>query len=181
MPNVAERTVGVIGLGAMGRPVAGYLALAGCPTVAYDPDGEAVAEVVEQGVQSADSVRELAAQSSLLLLMVPSDRDVLDVCDGPDGMLAAAAPGSVLLICSSVTPQTCRLVAEWAAPHGVDVLDAALTGGVQAAAAGEINLLVGGERGVLDAVRPWLAPWTKVVHHLGPLGAGQVGKTVSNL
>jgi 3-hydroxyisobutyrate dehydrogenase-like beta-hydroxyacid dehydrogenase len=181
MSNVAERTVGVIGLGAMGRPVAGYLALAGCPTVAYDPDGEAVAEVVEQGVQSARGVRELAARSDIVLLMVPSDQDVLDVSTGADGVLAGAAPGSVLLICSSVTPATCRLVEEQAEPRGVEVLDAALTGGVRAAAAGEINLLVGGEQRVLDAIRPWLAPWTKAVHHLGALGAGQIGKTVNNL
>jgi 3-hydroxyisobutyrate dehydrogenase-like beta-hydroxyacid dehydrogenase len=63
----------------------------------------------------------------------------------------------------------------------VHVLDAALTGGVRAADAGEINLLVGGDEDVLERIRPVLTPWTATVHHLGPLGAGQIGKTVNNL
>src|SRR6266496_3219483 len=81
----------------------------------------------------------------------------------------------------SVRPDTCREVAAFAEPKGVDVLDAALTGGVRAAEAGAINLLVGGDADVLDRVRPSLDPWTKSVHHLGPLGSGQVGKTVNNM
>jgi 3-hydroxyisobutyrate dehydrogenase-like beta-hydroxyacid dehydrogenase len=72
-------------------------------------------------------------------------------------------------------------VAAAAQPHRVDVLDAALTGGVRAAQAGTINLLVGGDAAVLERIRPSLGPWTGSVHHLGALGAGQVGKTVNNL
>ncbi|GAB1818306.1 NAD(P)-dependent oxidoreductase [Herbidospora sp. RD11066] len=91
-----------------------------------------------------------------------------------------AESGPVVLLCSSVRPETCVHVAQ-AAPPGVDVLDAALTGGVRGAEAGAINLLVGGDVEVLERVRPLLAPWTAAVHHLGPLGAGQVGKTANNL
>ena len=181
MANVAGRTVGVVGLGAMGGPVPDISRSPGCRTFSLRPRWRSRRRRRGAGGAGGHSVRDLAARSDIVLLMVPSDQDVLEVAAGVDGVLAAASPGAVLLICSSVTPATCRLVEERAEPLGVEVLDAALTGGVRAAAAGEINLLVGGEQRVLDAIRPWLAPWTDAVHHLGPLGAGQVGKTVNNL
>lgn len=177
----AERSAGLIGLGAMGRPAAEFLAKAGIPTFCYDEDRAVMDQVAGHGVRPTGGVAELAAASDVIVVMVPSDQDVLDVCSPDTGVLSTARPGSVVLICSSVTPETCRQVAAQAAPRGVDVLDAALTGGVRAAEAGEINLLVGGGEEVLDRVRPQLAPWTKTVHHLGALGSGQVGKTVNNL
>ncbi|MBO0847664.1 MAG: NAD(P)-dependent oxidoreductase, partial [Nocardioides sp.] len=174
-------TVGVIGLGAMGRPAAELLAAAGVETHAYDTDSAVLDAVVDKGVKAADSLAALAAASSVILVFVPTDDDVVAVCSPKGGILAGAAEGSTILICSSARPDTCRKVAELAAPHGVDVLDAALTGGVRAAEAGTINLLVGGDEAVLDKVRPTLEPWCGTVHLLGPLGAGQVGKTVNNL
>lgn len=176
-----RKPVGLIGLGAMGRPAAAFLAKAGLDTYCYDEDREVMDRVAAQGVRPKGSIAELAAASEVIVLMVPSDQDVIDVCSPETGVLSAAAPGSVVLICSSVTPDTCALVARQAAPAGVEVLDAALTGGVRAAEAGEINLLVGGDELILDSIRPELAPWTKTVHHLGGLGSGQVGKTVNNL
>jgi 3-hydroxyisobutyrate dehydrogenase-like beta-hydroxyacid dehydrogenase len=174
-------SVGLIGLGAMGRPAAELLAAAGHATHCFDPDQDVVARAVAAGVVAAPTLAQLGAASDVVLVMVPSDEDVLQVCSPTDGVLAGARPGSVLLICSSVTPETCDRVAELAQPLGVDVLDAALTGGVRAAEAGTINLLVGGDAAVLERIRPALAPWTGTVHHLGRLGAGQVGKTVNNL
>jgi 3-hydroxyisobutyrate dehydrogenase-like beta-hydroxyacid dehydrogenase len=174
-------SVGLIGLGAMGRPAAEFQAKAGHPTYCYDEDRAVMDRVAAAGVRPTESVVDLAATSDIVVVMVPSDQDVLDVCSATGGVLSSARPGTVVLICSSVTPDTCRRVAEQAGPRGVDVLDAALTGGVRAADAGEINLLVGGDERVLDRIRPALAPWTKTVHHLGALGAGQVGKTVNNL
>jgi 3-hydroxyisobutyrate dehydrogenase-like beta-hydroxyacid dehydrogenase len=175
------KTVGLIGLGAMGRPAAEFLAAGGVTTYAFDSDRALLDLVAGRGVHPADSVADLAARSDVVLVMVPTDDDVLEVCAGPGGVLSAARRGSVILVCSSVTPDTCREVADAAVLRGIDVLDAALTGGVRAAEAGEINLLVGGEEHVLDSVRDELAPWTATVHHLGPLGSGQVGKTVNNL
>ncbi|WP_329457799.1 NAD(P)-dependent oxidoreductase [Streptomyces sp. NBC_01497] len=181
MTAVGTKTVGLIGLGAMGRPAAEFLAAAGVTTYAFDADRALMDQVAERGVRPAASIAELAADSDVVVVMVPTDQDVLDVCAEAGGVLSTARSGSVLLVCSSVTPDTCRTVATAAARKGVDVLDAALTGGVRAAEAGEINLLVGGDERVLDSVRTELAPWTRTVHHLGPLGSGQVGKTVNNL
>jgi len=181
MTATRKQSVGLVGLGMMGRPAAELLAADGHPTFAYDVDAAAMDAITAHGVHRVDGLRALAERCDVVLVMVPSDQDVLDVCAGPGGLLEGAPRGGVLVICSSVTPATCRRVAVAAEPHGVDVLDAALTGGVRAAEAGTINLLVGGDGAVLDRIRPALAPWTGTVHHLGGLGAGQVGKTVNNL
>lgn len=165
----------------MGRPAAELLAAAGVETYAYDTDGAALDAAAAKGIKAADSLVRLGAACDVVLVFVPTDDDVVAVCSEQDGILAEAAAGSVVLICSSVRPDTCRSVAALAGERGVDVLDAALTGGVRAAEAGTINLLVGGDAAVLDRVRPSLEPWTGTVHLLGGLGAGQVGKTVNNL
>jgi 3-hydroxyisobutyrate dehydrogenase-like beta-hydroxyacid dehydrogenase len=165
----------------MGRPAAELLAAAGHETVCFDPDDAVLDAVAANGAKPVATLAELGAASQVVLVLVPTDADVLEVCSTTDGVLADAAPGTVVLICSSVRPDTCSAVADLARARGVDVLDAALTGGVRAAEAGEINLLVGGDAAVLDRIRGALEPWTKTVHHLGPLGAGQIGKTVNNL
>jgi 3-hydroxyisobutyrate dehydrogenase len=176
-----QQTVGIIGLGAMGRPTAEYLAAAGIPTSAYDVDEKIVTALSAKGVRPSTSLTELAAECDVILVFVPTDEDVREVCSPESGVFSTARAGSILLICSSVRPETCTEIEKLARPLGVAVLDAALTGGVRGAEAGEVNLLVGGDEQVLERVRPILKPWTKAVHHLGPLGAGQVGKTVNNL
>jgi 3-hydroxyisobutyrate dehydrogenase-like beta-hydroxyacid dehydrogenase len=173
--------VGVVGLGAMGRPIAEHLLGSGATTTVLDLDRTAVEEVAARGAKAASTLPELAAASDVVVVIVPSDDDVRRVFFGADGLLAGARPGSVMLISASVRPETCAEVAEAARERNVDVLDAALTGGVRGAEAGRINLLVGGDELVLDRIRPALEPWTVAVHHLGPLGSGQVGKTVNNL
>lgn len=180
LPKMHDRTVGVLGLGAMGAPIARHLLDAGTPVVVHDLDDQAVSAAVAAGAKAAEDLASLGAASDIVLVVVPSDEDVRAVCLGSEGLLARASAGDTVLVCSSVRPDTCELLAE-AAPEGVAVLDAALTGGVRGAEEGAINLLVGGDRSALDAVRPQLEPWTKSVHHLGALGSGQVGKTANNL
>ena len=172
--------VGIVGLGAMGRPIAEYLLKAGHPTTVLDLDADAVAAVVAQGATAAGELADVA-DNDLVLIIVPTDEDVRTVSLGEDGLIAHPRAGSVWMISASVTPQTCSDIAEAGAAVGVDVLDGALTGGVRGADAGEINLLVGGDDAVLERIRPGLDPWCKAVHHLGGLGAGQVGKTVNNM
>jgi 3-hydroxyisobutyrate dehydrogenase-like beta-hydroxyacid dehydrogenase len=173
-------TVAVIGLGAMGRPVVRHLLAAGMDVVVRDVEHGAVEVAVALGATTAASDAEAASRSAAVAVFVPTDADVCAVCLGENGVLAGARDGTVVLLCSSVRPETCEQVAA-AAPPGVHVLDAALTGGVRGAEAGEVNLLVGGDADVIERVRPLLEPWTIAIHHLGPLGAGQVGKTANNL
>lgn len=172
-----QQVVGVVGLGAMGGPIAGHLRRAGSSVVVADLDADAVATRVAEGATAATDLADLARRCDVVLVVVATDDEVRSVCSG---LLAHCRPGAVVLLCSSVRPDTCEAVAAQA-PQGVAVLDAALTGGVRGAEGGVVNLLVGGDADALDRVRPALAPWTSSVHHLGPLGAGQVGKTVNNL
>jgi 3-hydroxyisobutyrate dehydrogenase-like beta-hydroxyacid dehydrogenase len=171
---------GVIGLGAMGGPIAGHLAAAGIDTVVTDLDPDAVAAAHARGAEPAEDAATVAARSGVVIVVVATDEQLHEVVTGPRGVFTTARPGTVVLLSSSALPQTCRELAA-AAPAGVDVLDAALTGGVRAAEAGRLTLLAGGDHAALEAARPVLPPWTAAVHLLGDVGAGQVGKTVNNL
>jgi len=179
-PQVQHQTVGVIGLGAMGAPIARHLSAAGFQVLVADLDPMLVEAAERDGGRPVPAPSELAAASDVVLVLVATDEQVLSVCAGAGGLLPACRAGTAVLLCSSLRPETCQAVSD-AATDGVAVLDAALTGGVRGAQAGTIHLLVGGDPAVLEALRPVLAPWTSSVHHLGPLGAGQVGKTVNNL
>lgn len=172
--------IGVVGLGAMGGPIAEHLARAGMTVVVADLVAGSVAAAVAAGAVAAGDLPDVGARSDVVLVVVATDDDVLAVSAGEGGFLGSCRPGTAVLLCSSVRPDTCDAVTA-AAPPGVEVLDAALTGGVRGAEEGQINLLVGGDADVLDRVRPVLTPWTRAVHHLGPLGAGQIGKTANNL
>ncbi|WP_281689668.1 NAD(P)-dependent oxidoreductase [Pseudonocardia thermophila] len=171
---------GVIGLGAMGGPIARHLAGTGIPTTVCDVDPTAVTAATAHGAVAAADPAGVAAAAGLVIVVVATDDQLRDALSSEKGVFAGARPGTVVLLSSSALPTTCRELAA-AAPDGVDVLDAAMTGGVRNAEAGRLTLLVGGDAAALDAVRPLLPPWTAAVHHLGDVGAGQVGKTVNNL
>jgi len=174
-------SVGVVGLGAMGAPIARHLARAGHPVVVHDLDQRRAAAVALHGCAVAPDVAGLAQRCQVVLVVVPSDDDVRRVCLGGDGLVSRLPAEAIIVVCSSVHPATVRELAAIAADRGPAVLDAALTGGVRAAEGGAINLLVGGDAEVLDRVRGALDPWCASVHHLGPLGAGQIAKSANNL
>jgi 3-hydroxyisobutyrate dehydrogenase-like beta-hydroxyacid dehydrogenase len=172
-----EDEIALVGAGAMGAPIVKYLVGAGFPVVVCDLDAGRRADAEALGARSTSTVDDIAA-APVALVMVPTDDDVKLVA-GQYAKVAKA--GSVLVIHSSVQTATCLEVQEAVAPHGVRVVDAALTGGVRGAEAGRINLLVGGSDDDVADLVPVFAPWTSHVNHLGPLGSGQVGKTVNNL
>jgi 3-hydroxyisobutyrate dehydrogenase-like beta-hydroxyacid dehydrogenase len=161
--------VGVVGLGAMGRPIAERLARAGFEVLGQDPHATDV-----EGVRMVPSV----AAADLVLVIVPTDDDVTDVVTG---LLAAARPGQIIAISASVRPATCHDLAARAATAGVDVIDVALTGGIRGARDGTLNLLVGGDPAVVDRCWDVFAAIAGGWHVLGPVGAGQVAKAASNL
>jgi 3-hydroxyisobutyrate dehydrogenase-like beta-hydroxyacid dehydrogenase len=178
MREGSKPSVGAVGLGAMGGPIVRHLLAAGLEVHVVDPDGEAVARC--PGAVRRDTPADMAAAVDVVLVLVPDDDDTRSVCTARDGIFAGATAGTVVLLCSSLQPQTCEAVAA-AAPRGVVVLDAALTGGVRGVEAGEVNLLVGGDAEALGRVRWALDPWCSRIHHLGRLGSGQVAKTANNL
>src|SRR3990170_7054800 len=175
------RSVGVVGIGTMGSPIAGHLLTGGYRVTIYDIRRALVEELSQRGAQPARSAKEVAAHSDLTLVIVVDDAQVKEVCVGPGGVLEGAQSGAIVAICSTVQPTTCREVAVTADARGVRVLDTPMLRGVAAAVEGKLLLMVGGDAEVLNRGRPVFRTFANDVCHLGDLGSGQVGKIVNNL
>jgi 3-hydroxyisobutyrate dehydrogenase len=166
----------MVGLGAMGRPIAEHIAAAGFKTLAFDLSPDAKAD----GVTIVNSLADLAP-ADVVIVIVPTDEDVTDVLAGHGGIFENGKPGLTVVISASVKPSTCRQLAEAGEKRQIRVIDAALTGGVRGAESGEINLLVGGPKQAADAISDVFGAFASNYHVLGEVGAGQVGKSANNL
>jgi len=178
---MAIQSVGVIGVGVMGGPIAGHLLKGGYRLTVYDVKPELMADLEKRGARPATSPKDLGAGSDLVLVIVVDDAQVKEVCLGPDGVLAGARAGAVVAICSTVQPATCREIGSAARSRGIHVLDAPMIRGAAAAAEGKLLLMVGGDAAVLERCRPAFSTFAPDLCHLGELGSGQVGKIVNNL
>jgi 3-hydroxyisobutyrate dehydrogenase-like beta-hydroxyacid dehydrogenase len=177
VPFSTQDRIALVGAGAMGGPIVRHLVRAGFPVTVCDLSADRRAAAEAAGATSTSTVDDLG-NCRVALVMVPTDDDVRLVA----GQYGAVAPaGAVLVISSSVQTATCVEVAETLRPRGIRVVDAALTGGVRGAEAGQLDLLVGGSDADVAELDPVFAPWARRINHLGPLGTGQVGKTVGNL
>lgn len=173
--------VGVVGLGKMGRPVAQRLAECGFDVVGHDTRPGADQGCRDDGIAFVRSAREVAARSDATLVLVGSDEEVLStVTDAELGVLAGAVSGHVVLLGSTVAPATSTTLGRLAAPHGVEVLDAALCRGEAPARDGALLVLAGGPEDVFQRWRHVLDAIGSDVHRIGALGAGQVAKMVNN-
>ena len=175
--------VGFVGLGTMGRGMARRLVSAGLPVQVFDVNEAAVQELVAAGAEAGRSLTDLGANCRVLMIAVVNDQQVRQVLGTPGGtgLLARARPGTVVLIHSTIPPETCRELAASAAAAGITVLDAPMTGNEHAAAAGQLSVMVGGELAGLEAARPALEAFAARITHLGPVGAGQLAKIANNL
>lgn len=174
----SEPTVGFIGLGNMGGPMARRLVNAGHPVHVFDLVPEAVAGLVAAGAKPADSAVAAARGVDFLLTSLPRPDHVESVMAGPEGALAALAPGSVWVdLTTNRAELLSRLAAE--APDGVSVVESPVTGAVDGARSGNLTLFVGGAEADVDRVVPVLEHLGKVIR-CGPLGTGNVVKLVTN-
>lgn len=173
--------VGFIGLGNQGQPIAANLVPAGFETTVYDLSEEPVAALVAGGAKAAGSPRELAARSDVIGICVPADEHVRAVVLGDDGVLAGAARGAVIAIHSTILPETAQELARVASPHGVEVLDACVTGGAARAKARQLTFLVGGALAALETVRPYLEVSAARILHAGEVGNGAKLKLCLNV
>ncbi len=173
--------VGVVGLGAMGQPIARHLVRGGHQVIAYDTRPEAVEAACASGARGAGSPREVGALSEFTLVIVADDAQVTEACLGTEGILAGARRGSVIAILSSVSPETCHAVGGRAEATGVHVVDAPMMRGAMAAEDGNLLLMVGGDAQVVERCKPVFQAFAPDICHLGALGLGQVGKSVNNL
>ncbi len=173
--------VGVVGVGALGRAFATRLRDAGFRVAVHDPGEEARAWARATGLEVAGTPRELAAASETVLLAVPDTPEILEALEGPDGLAAGVRAGTTVVVMSTVSPDTPLELDRRLAPHGVGVVDAPVSGGPEAAATGELAIMVGGADEDVAAVRPVLTALGSHVVHVGPTGHGELAKLVNNL
>ena len=173
---------GFIGLGNQGKPIAAHLPAAGFETLVYDIAQEPVQELVAAGAKAAATPRELGANADVVGICVPEDAHVRAVVFGDDGLLAGMTPGGVILIHSTILPETAVEVAEAAAAKDVAVMDACVTGGAARAESKQLTYLIGGPAAALEKARPYFEATTDVpIVHAGELGNGAKLKLCINL
>jgi len=174
-------TAALVGTGRMGSAMARAIARSGIPLVLHNRTRErAEALAAEIGARAAGTPGEAAAAADVTLTMLADDDAVRAVFGGPDGLLAGARAGSVLVDLSTVRPDTLRALEPLAADRGVGLLDAPVSGSTALAEAGQLTLMVGGRPEDLERARPVLDAVAKTVFHMGPLGSGAAMKLAVN-
>ncbi|MYR06745.1 NAD-binding protein [Gordonia sp. SID5947] len=172
---------GFIGLGSQGGPMARRIIDAGQDVAIWGRRPETLAPYVDTGAKIVGSPAEVGAASDVVCLCVVADQDVLDVATGPDGVLSGMAAGGIIVVHSTVHPDTCRRLAEVAGDVGVTVVDAPVSGGGRAADAGNLLVMVGGADDDVARCMPIFEIYGDPVVHLGELGSGQTTKLLNNL
>ncbi|GAA1244294.1 2-hydroxy-3-oxopropionate reductase [Pseudonocardia aurantiaca] len=181
MTEPASTPIGFIGLGIMGGPMAANLLKAGYPVVGYDVVPAALEKFTAAGGKAADSVAAVAAESDVVITMLPDSPFVEEVVLGSGGVLEHAKPGLLLIDMSTIRPDTSVAVGTEAASRGVRALDAPVSGGEKGAIDGVLSIMVGGEEEVFAAALPVLEVLGKTIVHVGPAGAGQTVKAANQL
>jgi 3-hydroxyisobutyrate dehydrogenase-like beta-hydroxyacid dehydrogenase len=167
----------------MGLPMARNLRAAGFEVSGWSRRPETAARASAEGIEMRASLAELAAAAELLITMVTTSEDVVEVCLAPGGLLGAAQPGSVLVDMSTIAPQTSRQVAAAAAERGIGFLDAPVSGGSFGAEQGTLTIMAGGDPALVERCRPAFEAMGDREHifHTGPVGTGEVVKLVNNM
>ena len=171
--------IAFIGLGNMGGGMAANLAKAGHEVHAFDLSSDALDRAEAAGCRRAASAEAAVTASDIVVTMLPSGRHVTQVY--ADAVYPNAAPGSLLIDCSTIDVDSARAAAEGAASHGLNAVDAPVSGGIAAANAGTLTFMVGGDDAGFAAAQPILDVMGKAVIHAGTIGAGQAAKICNNM
>jgi 2-hydroxy-3-oxopropionate reductase len=177
----ATPSIGLIGLGIMGRPMGRNLLKAGYALTVHDVDRRAVDELVAEGAIAGLSPREVAAETDVLITMLPDSPQVSEVYAGAGGAFEALREGWLAIDMSSIAPATARELAARAAAAGAEMLDAPVSGGDKGAIAGTLSIMVGGSEAAFGRALPILQAMGKTIVHVGPAGAGQVVKVCNQV
>jgi 2-hydroxy-3-oxopropionate reductase len=173
--------IGFIGVGIMGQYMATHLINAGYELVVYDVVPEAIDRVVAAGAQKGQSCKDVAAQTDLIISMVPDTPDVEEVVLGQDGIIHAARAGQIYIDMSTIAPQTAIKVAETLGEKGVRCLDAPVSGGQVGAQNASLSIMVGGDEDLFNEVLPILEGMGSTITLCGPNGAGQTVKACNQI
>ncbi len=173
--------VAFLGLGAIGTPMARHLA--GPPTtlaVWNRTAAKAAAFAADTGARAAATPADAASGADVVVTCLPTSKEVAALLDGPDGLLVAMRPGTILVDCTSGDPATSQAIAAALAARGIAFVDAPVSGGVIGAEQGKLTVMVGGEAAHLEQARPVLQRFGAKIVHCGPVGAGDALKAVNN-
>jgi len=182
--------IGFIGLGNMGGPMAGNLLKAGHAVRVFDLDAGAVGRAVAAGAVAASSACDAVSGVEMVITMLPMGRHVRSVLTGDsgtgggasgEGVFAVAAPGALVIDCSTIDVDTAREMAAAAQAAGLEMLDAPVSGGVPGAEAATLAFMVGGEEAAFQRAEPVLACMGRTIVHTGPSGNGQAAKICNNM
>ncbi|PYR12877.1 MAG: 2-hydroxy-3-oxopropionate reductase [Acidobacteria bacterium] len=176
-------TIGFIGLGVMGKPMAKNLIKGGHSLVVYNRSRGAVDEVVGAGAKAATSPADVARQATIIITMVPDTPDVELVITGADGVLSTVQRGAIVIDMSSISPVATQRLAKMVAEKGATMLDAPVSGGEIGAINASLSIMAGGDQAAFERARPVLEAMgnKERIVLIGPSGAGQVCKICNQI
>jgi 3-hydroxyisobutyrate dehydrogenase len=180
-PITAENsTLGLVGVGYMGQPIAQRLIESGFKLIAYDRARSKAERLLSFGGKVAETVAEVSSSCSVVLSCLPTDDSVLSTYDGPEGVFANSHPGLMVIDMSTVYPETSQQLARLGSERGVYVLDVTISGSTPAAERGLLTLFGGGDKTCFDAAESIFRVIARKHFHLGPSGSGATMKLVVN-
>jgi 2-hydroxy-3-oxopropionate reductase len=175
------QTIGFIGLGIMGRPMARNLLKAGYSLVVHSRSRGPVDEIVKAGATAAASPKDVAAQCDVLITMLPNSPDVEQVALGPGGIIEGARRGLIFADMSTISPIVSKKIGKALEAKGVAMLDAPVSGGEKGAIDAALSIMVGGDKAVFERVLPIFQAMGKTITLLGPLGFGGFTKLANQI
>jgi 3-hydroxyisobutyrate dehydrogenase len=173
--------VAFLGLGAMGLPMAEHVLAAGFPLTVWNRTPGKADALRARGASVANSPRAAAQAADVVLTCLPTQTEVRDVLLREDGLLAGFAPGATFVDTSTIDPAASQQMIAQCAAHGIDMIEAPLSGGTIGAESGALTMMVGGDAAVLERVRPVLASMAKNIFHIGGAGMGQTLKLCNQM
>jgi 3-hydroxyisobutyrate dehydrogenase len=179
---VSDQTrVAFLGLGTMGEAMAGNLARAGFAVTGWNRTTGRAAALAQDGVAMAATAADAVADAEIVVICVSDTPDVEAVLFGPDGVVAGARPGTLIIDCSTIAPSGSWDFAARLRERSLAMVDAPVSGGSEGAQKATLTIFVGGDADDVERARPVLAAMGKTITHVGPIGAGQAVKAVNQV
>jgi 2-hydroxy-3-oxopropionate reductase len=175
------KRIGFIGLGLMGSGMTMNLLKAGFPLTVWNRSPEKMKTIIAAGAKSANSPRDVAENSDIVICIISDSLDVESVLLGPSGVVHGAKPGTIVVDMSTISPIKTREIAEKLKTNGIIMLDAPVSGGDIGARNGTLSIMVGGPKGAFEEVLPIFQAMGKTITHIGGNGDGQVVKAVNQI
>jgi len=174
-------TIGFIGLGHMGNPMAKNLAKKKHTVIGYDLNPKNLHDLQAAGGLAVNSIDELAKQSDIIILVLPTVHSVENICQGEKGLFTLAKTNTLIINCSTIDVATARSLDKIATEHQINLLDAPISGGVMGAEAGTLTFMVGGDSEAFNQARPILTAMGKNIFYVGKSGNGSAIKLCNNM